>query len=172
MADHNQTELSQFERNLLEIFGRYYEKRGMPNALGQIYILLAYKAPNPEAGLDQQYIANIIDRSVSTASRLLNKLVQMGFADYTEEINENDRRERKYYMLADLQEMAANRFQLLILENKGLHRQVKRLEKKAAKANGQKNKELINYLDVLEAQIGKMSQLYEKLLELSEDILD
>ena len=86
--DVTQLSLSKEEKRYINLFGDYYEKRGLPHAMGQIYSVLAYKAQTPEEGMTQRDIAQLVDRSVSAVSRLLNSLVEMGLGLYTEKVNE------------------------------------------------------------------------------------
>ncbi|TXT64316.1 MAG: hypothetical protein BAJALOKI3v1_230047 [Promethearchaeota archaeon] len=163
---------SQPEKHYIQLFGKLYEKRGFTQTLGQIFAILSYKANNPEEGLDQQEIAEMIDRSVSTASRLLNKLVDLQYCDFVEKINENDRRERKYYMSKSINQIASKRFKYLIKESEELKNNLVRIQNEIPKNQQDKNKEISEHLNYLTSQVEKLIEFYSRVLKLSKELFE
>ncbi|MBD3197283.1 MAG: hypothetical protein GF317_19670 [Candidatus Lokiarchaeota archaeon] len=160
------------EKEYIQLFGKLYKKRGFTNTLGQIFAILSYKANTPEEGLDQQEIARMIDRSVSTASRLLNKLVDMQYCNFIEQINENDRRERKYYMSKSINQIASRRFKFLIKESKELKNELISIQDEIPKNQQDNHEEISKHLEYLISQVEKLIEFYSRVLKLSKELFD
>ncbi|MBN2230073.1 MAG: helix-turn-helix domain-containing protein [Candidatus Thorarchaeota archaeon] len=140
----------------------------MPKGMGKVYAIISYKATRPEDGLTQQEIADYIDRSVSTISRLLDTIVEMGFLNYTEEINERGKRERKYYMASDMGDIVVKRFQDSIEQNVHLKNSLQLIIAKMKKQDVQKHKEFLTHLEQMDNEIDLIIRLYEKASKLGE----
>ncbi|MFX0061893.1 MAG: hypothetical protein ACFFC7_06865 [Candidatus Hermodarchaeota archaeon] len=163
--------LTVYEKKYIELFGKLYEKRGQTKALGQVYAVLAYKAQSPENGLEQQEIAAMVDRSVSAVSRLLNKLVEMKFCNFVEEMDKG-RRKRKYYMTVSFKEIAIGRFYQIIKDNLFLREELEKIPKNLPKEEIDENKELIEFLERMLTMIDKMNEFYKKAIGFVEELLD
>lgn len=164
-------ELSPFEKQYIETFGRFYESRGMTKIIGQVYAILAYQARDSDNGLTQQEIADMIDRSVSTASRVLDQLTDMGFCGYIEEINDRGRRERKYYMSSSIKEIAVGRFFKLIKDNIRLENDLNQIRESIPKSERKANRQLLQHLDEMKESIEMLNILYKRMIEISKDVL-
>ncbi|MBD3404621.1 MAG: winged helix-turn-helix transcriptional regulator [Candidatus Lokiarchaeota archaeon] len=163
--------VTSFEKQYIETFGEFYESRGMTKILGQVYAILAYKARDADNGLTQQEIADIIDRSVSTASRVLDQLSEMGFCGYIEEINPRGRRERKYYMSSSIKQIAVGRFFKLIKDNIKLENELSQIEESIPKSEKKENRPLIKHLNEMKESIQMLNSLYKRMIEIGKDVL-
>ncbi|MFX1538281.1 MAG: hypothetical protein ACFFDI_29175, partial [Promethearchaeota archaeon] len=64
---------------MINLFGKLFQAHARSEILGRIFALLNLKATSPEKGLDQQQIALLTGRSVSTVSRVLDKMIKMKY---------------------------------------------------------------------------------------------
>lgn len=157
--------LSATEQEYLEIYADLYKKRGQSPVLGKIFGLLLYRAKSMEEGMDQQKIAELVDRSVSTVSRLLVDMEKMGLVSYTEVFNEKKRRERKYYMANSIRDITAKRFQVLIAEVHSFNKKVQELRKR----HPGEDPDLSKHLDHLGKDNQFLLELYQKVLDMSKE---
>jgi DNA-binding transcriptional regulator GbsR (MarR family) len=171
-TDVKQLSLSKEEKRYINLFGEYYEKRGLPHAMGQIYSVLAYKARTPEEGMTQRDIAQLVDRSVSAVSRLLNSLVEMGLGLYTEKVNERGRRERRYYLAASIADITVQRLGIILLQNVNLHESISKIIDQMSGTSIKKNKELVNHLTQMQEMIKAVNKFYEDAIEKSKTTLN
>ena len=167
-----QLSLSKEEKRYINLFGDYYEKRGLPRAMGQIYSVLAYKAQSPEQGMTQKDIALLVDRSVSAVSRLLNSLVEMGLGLYTEQVNERGRRERRYYLAASIADITVQRLGIILLQNVNLHESITKILEQMTGSSIEKNKELVDHLTQMQQMIKAVNKFYEGAIEKSKTALN
>ncbi|MFX0203812.1 MAG: hypothetical protein ACFFCW_47545 [Candidatus Hodarchaeota archaeon] len=172
MTDNNKAyQLTKYEKTYIDVFGRLYETTyGVPKSIGQIYALLAYKTKSPESGLNQQDIAALIDRSVSTVSRLLNKLVELKYCNYVEELNEQSRRERKYYQ-TNIKDLASNRFKFIISQNRLIQAELEKIKAEIPTEEVPENKEFIAHLEWLNKMFEQLNNIYKQAVILSQELL-
>ncbi|MFW9995886.1 MAG: hypothetical protein ACFFD4_27855 [Candidatus Odinarchaeota archaeon] len=172
MTGRAEVRLSENEKKVMNLFGQFYVMRGLHRGLGQIFAVLTLKTDSPQNGLDQQTIAEMIGRSVSTASRLLNKFVEMRYCDYTEELNEHKKRERKYYMTTSIKQIAVNRFHRIIREHTYLKNGLSKIRNDIAEEELSSNSTFVKQLELLSRQIDKLNEFFEKAIVLSNDFFD
>ena len=145
--------------------------RGQPETLGKIYALLAYKANSQEKGMDQQQIAKLVDRSVSTVSRLLNELETAGFCRYTEIINKSGKRERKYFMLSSTKEIAKKRFRILIEQNEWFIGELSKVNKLVSESGDTEEDVFLQHLSTIEVSAEKLNTVYKFIIHKIEEEL-
>ncbi|MFX0090581.1 MAG: hypothetical protein ACFFBD_02365 [Candidatus Hodarchaeota archaeon] len=166
MNDANKIILNKYEKEFIDSFGEMYDLHGRSETMGLIFAVLTLKARAPEAGMDQQEIASIIGKSVSTVSRTLNRMVEAKFCTFIEEMNEKYRRERKYFVKTSFRELALDRIKQQIkqiLRFKDRLEQIKRnvLENAADENAVNENKDLLDELDALIIIYSQLVEYYE-----------
>ncbi|MFW9995094.1 MAG: hypothetical protein ACFFD4_23855 [Candidatus Odinarchaeota archaeon] len=109
---------------------------------------------------------------IASASRLLNKSVEMRYCDYTEELNEHKKRERKYYMTTSIKQTVVNRFHQIIRENTYLKNGLSKIRNDIAAEELSSNSKFPEQLELLRSQIDKLNEFYEKAIVLSKDFFD
>ncbi|MHA2174348.1 MAG: helix-turn-helix domain-containing protein [Candidatus Hodarchaeales archaeon] len=76
------TPLTQFEKEYIQCLGDFFELNYLSKSDGMVFGVLVLRALTPEAGLGQNEIAHLVEKSKATVSRALDSLVQNGFCAY------------------------------------------------------------------------------------------
>ncbi|UCE11518.1 MAG: hypothetical protein JSW61_06185 [Candidatus Thorarchaeota archaeon] len=168
MASKALKKLTEYEKKYVDIVGRRFGVHGRSEAMGQIFALLNLKAKTPEAAMNQQDIATLIRKSISTVSRSLKKLVQGGYCDYVLEDNEQDRAERRYHAKRDYTELLLARISHTLAEAQGMVDDLTSLSQSISEGKKKENKQLIDQIQLYVEQTRIASRAVEKL---GDDIL-
>ncbi|MHA2295060.1 MAG: hypothetical protein ACXAEU_14720 [Candidatus Hodarchaeales archaeon] len=143
--------------------------RGRPKNIGVILALLSLKARSPEFGLDQEEIADLTGKSLSTISRALNDAVELKYCEYKETMNEIFRRERKYYVRTSFKEMVLERLTKTADESKILQDKINKIRSSMKEEEITNNNELLEHFDRLDKQATLLIEFNRKIIELSQE---
>jgi DNA-binding transcriptional regulator GbsR (MarR family) len=158
-------QLTEPEKSFVDVYGKMFALRRSKN-FGRIFALILLKAKIPEQGLEQQEIAQIIRNnfndtiSVSTVSRILNKMLVGNYCNYTEE--KGKRSKRKYFSSMDFKQLAIERLTNNIKEGEYLMNKLNEIKKEIAtdQINDQ-NSNLVSSIDSLISVYSVILDLYE-----------
>ncbi len=148
-----------------------WESRGAYYIIGQIFGILVLRAFKPEYGLDQQSIAKLIDRSVSSISRSLSSLITTGYCRYVESINMKNRRERRYFVTLNLKEMTVDRFRETLHETLTFKDELTRIQKQMTEEDKKKFSLMALFFQGAQQNLAELAEFYKRTIELGEKSL-
>jgi DNA-binding transcriptional regulator GbsR (MarR family) len=155
--------LTKHEKKYIKMIGEKFSIHGKYETVGRIYALLNLKAKTPNNALNQQEIAHLIGKSVSTVSRTLKNMVSAGYCDYVLENNEQDRAERKYHAKRDFKDFILARFTQSLREWDHLKRELTELTDSISMEESQENQTLLREIKLYKSQIGMACKVLEKM---------
>ena len=163
MAAKSKIKLTNYEKKYIKMIGEKFSIHGKYESVGRIYALLNLKAKKPEDALNQQEIARLIGKSVSTVSRTLKNMVASGYCDYVLVNNEQDRAERKYHAKRDFKDFILARFTQSLREWDHMKKELSDLTDSIPKEESQENQFLLKEIKLYERQIGMACKVIEKM---------
>lgn len=163
MAAKSKIRLTKHEKKYIKMIGEKFSIHGKYESVGRIYALLNLKAKTPETALNQQEIAHLIGKSVSTVSRTLKNMVAAGYCNYVLENNEQDRAERKYHAKRDFKDFILARFTQSLREWDHVKNELAELTDSIPKEESQENQTLLKEIKLYEKQIGMACKVLEQM---------
>lgn len=159
------------EEEFVNCFGKYFESHKRPVIVGQIFGLLNLKAKTSEAGLTQQEIAAVFEKSLSTVSRALKQMVHLGYCNYIYEDNEQARAERKYYAKGSYVELVIARANQYFTDSFPLKNSLKKIIESVLEngADTSSNKDLIDRINFFNKQIDLVIATYDKMTKMIQE---
>jgi DNA-binding transcriptional regulator GbsR (MarR family) len=148
--------LSKYETLFINLFGNLYEKRGQIRLLGEIWALLSLKID----GLNQQEIAQFLNKSVSNISRQLKFLVDVKLIGFKEEFNELRRKERKYFVTTNFRQTIIGSINVAILNDQSIYNELLKLKNSISDEEKEKNDVILKYMSLMEARLNIMNQIW------------
>ena len=171
------TILTEYERELVDLFGNLFFLHGRPQNFGILFALLSLKATSPERGLDQEEIASLTNKSVSTISRTLDKMVSLKYCSFKEdkgEISSSTRRKyyprRRYYMRASYKDISKDTVTQGIVAYEGMKEKVEQIRQKIPEEEYGENTDLLALLDRFRKDFDQLVTVYQKMIELWAEI--
>jgi len=174
------TELTRHEQELVDLFGKLFQLNARPENLGRIFALLSLKAASPENGLDQQQIAFLTGRSLSTVSRVLDKMVRLKYCNYEEDSTTSEEKQdnlskrkyyprRRYYIKASYKELTVDAVNQGIAEYSRMKRELEKIRAKVPNEEEDSNSDLLTLLDRLTEDFDQLVVAFRRMLELWPD---
>lgn len=109
MVSDDFEELNLYEKKFIEMYGSLFDEMGRSETQGKIFAYLLLRGNSEVNGLSQEDLAETVNRSVSTVSRVLGDMVKGGLCTVKEAINEKYRRENRYYISKGVYELTKQR---------------------------------------------------------------
>jgi len=168
--DNNTKELNKYEKKIVELYSQLWEMRGSYFIIGKVFGILVLRAFKPEYGLDQRSIAKFINRSISTASRSLSSLLKSGKCHYIEILNNNHRRERRYYVKLNLKELIMDQYKQIINETIFFKERLKDIHNDMSQKDNENYLVTAQFLKAVQINLEKLITFNEKILEMGEHV--
>ncbi len=170
ILENNLSELNEYEKNIIDSYGKLWEMRGLYFIIGKIFGVLVLRAFKPQYGLTQESIAKFVNRSVSSVSRSLSSLLKAGKCHYIEVINENHHRERRYYVTLNLKELTIDQYKQIINQTIFFKERIQNIYEQMSENDKKDFLITSQFLQALKINLEKLIKFNENVMELSNQL--